>query len=70
MEVGDQITKEMREDILTAWSEAEEITANFDGMSKPELIQSLDSIKKRSERIRDLLGTYISGDDLDEICPL
>lgn len=70
MKVGDGITKEMRQDILEAWSEAEEITANFDGMTKAELIQSLDSFKKRSEKIRDLLGVYISGDDLDEICPL
>ena len=70
MKAGGKITEEFRQIVLTAWSEAEEITADFAGLTKKELIENLNSIKKRAERIRDLLGAYISEEDLDEICPL
>ena len=70
MQIGDKIGEHLRRDIIEAWSEAEEITANFDGLSKDELIKCLDSIKKRAEKIRDSLGQYLDEEDLDEIAPL
>lgn len=70
MKAGTKITKEMREDTIKAWSEAEEIVASFNQLTKEELIECLDAIKKRAVEIQSLLGQYISGEDLDEICPL
>ena len=70
MQAGEKIGEHLRRDVIEAWSEAEEITANFNGLSKEELIDSLDSIKKRAEKIRDLLGQYLDEEDLDEIAPL
>jgi len=70
MQAGDTIGEHLRRDVIKAWSEAEEITANFDGLSRDELIKCLDSIKKRAEKIRDLLGQYLDEEDLDEIAPL
>jgi uncharacterized protein (DUF433 family) len=70
MKAGTEITERMRKDVLEAWSESEEITANFDQLTDEELIECLPSIRERAKRIQSLLGTYVSGEDLDEICPL
>jgi uncharacterized protein (DUF433 family) len=70
MKVGSEITEQMRQDIIKSWSEAEEITANFDQLTEEELIECLPALRERADNIQRMLGQYLSEEDLDEIAPV
>lgn len=58
---------QLKNDIVNSWNEAEEITANFDQLSKEELIECLDAINQRARVIRDTLGKYVTDEDVDNL---
>ena len=57
---------EIKNDLIAAWNEAEELNCSLNSLTDRELIECRDALKERAKYILHWLGKYVSENDIIE----
>ena len=58
------MSKELKQSVVEAWNEAEELHQSLSTLTDNEIVQCRKALKDRAEKIMNLLSDYVSEEDV------